>query len=165
MSCVKHQSHLKITVSAVKEWRPAPLDCSGCLGLATRRLRRCDIGRRSRLPLDELMNQPAHVVEELKWKCICACAALRPIRTLVALGALCARRARRACCQPPKSPQEVVDCNQTTKGFGGTTTVNIKIGTSVWKWSDNEGKEHLANEEKTSHQNTTCEEMQGAIKC
>jgi hypothetical protein len=28
------------------------------------------------------------------------------------------------------------------KGFGGTRTTNVKIGTIVWRWQDNEGKVH-----------------------
>jgi hypothetical protein len=32
------------------------------------------------------------------------------------------------------------DSKQLIKGFGGTRTSNIKIGTLAWKWLDNKGK-------------------------
>ena len=33
------------------------------------------------------------------------------------------------------------DSDKSIKGFGGSRTSNIKIGTLSWKWMDNEGKE------------------------
>ena len=33
---------------------------------------------------------------------------------------------------------ELVDCNITIKGFGGTRTMNIKMGTIKWSWLDDE---------------------------
>ena len=35
--------------------------------------------------------------------------------------------------------RELVDCNITIKVFGGTRTMNIKIGTIKWSWLDDEG--------------------------
>ena len=34
---------------------------------------------------------------------------------------------------------ELVDCNRTIKGFGGTRTTNIKMVTIKWSWLDGEG--------------------------
>ena len=34
---------------------------------------------------------------------------------------------------------ELVDRNRTIKGFGGTRTTNIKMGTIKWSWLDDEG--------------------------
>ena len=34
---------------------------------------------------------------------------------------------------------ELVDCNRTIKGFGGTRTTNIKMGKTKWSWLDDEG--------------------------
>ena len=34
------------------------------------------------------------------------------------------------------------DTKRSIKGFGGTRTANLKMGTIVWKWADNEGKVH-----------------------
>jgi hypothetical protein len=34
------------------------------------------------------------------------------------------------------------DSNRSIKGFGGTRTTNVKMGTIKWKWLDDEGKEH-----------------------
>jgi hypothetical protein len=36
----------------------------------------------------------------------------------------------------------LVDSNRAIKGFGGTTTAKVKIGTITWKWLDNQGKTH-----------------------
>jgi ribosomal protein L40E len=36
----------------------------------------------------------------------------------------------------------LVDSNRAIKGFGGSKTTNVKIGTINWKWLDNEGKSH-----------------------
>ena len=33
---------------------------------------------------------------------------------------------------------ELVDCNRTIKGFGGTRTTNIKMGTIKWSWLHDE---------------------------
>ena len=33
------------------------------------------------------------------------------------------------------------DSDKSIKGFGGSRTSQIKIGTLSWKWMDNEGKE------------------------
>ena len=32
--------------------------------------------------------------------------------------------------------------NRAIKGFGGQRTYNVKMGTIIWKWGDNEGKIH-----------------------
>eukprot|EP00978_Attheya_sp_CCMP212_P032841 scaffold129914_cov59-Attheya_sp.AAC.1 len=37
---------------------------------------------------------------------------------------------------------ELRDSGRVIKGFGGTKTTGIKIGTLLWKWCDNEGQEH-----------------------
>lgn len=37
---------------------------------------------------------------------------------------------------------QLVDSNRSIKGFGGTRTKNIKMGTIKWKWLDDEGQEH-----------------------
>ena len=34
---------------------------------------------------------------------------------------------------------ELVDCNRTIKGFGGTRTTKTKMGTIKWSWLDDEG--------------------------
>ena len=34
------------------------------------------------------------------------------------------------------------DSDRTIKGFAGTRTTNIKVGTLLWRWSDNEGVTH-----------------------
>ena len=34
---------------------------------------------------------------------------------------------------------ELVECHRTIKGFGGTRTTNIKMGTIKWSWLDDEG--------------------------
>ena len=34
----------------------------------------------------------------------------------------------------------LIDSNRTIKGFAGSQTKNVKIGTLVWKWADNEEK-------------------------
>jgi hypothetical protein len=34
------------------------------------------------------------------------------------------------------------ESNRAIKGFGGTRTTNVKIGTIVWRWNDNQGKHH-----------------------
>jgi hypothetical protein len=36
---------------------------------------------------------------------------------------------------------QLVDSNRSIKGFGGTRTKNVKMGTIQWKWLDDEGKE------------------------
>ena len=36
----------------------------------------------------------------------------------------------------------LVDSNRTIKGFGGTKTKNVKIGTLVWRWADDQGLVH-----------------------
>ena len=37
---------------------------------------------------------------------------------------------------------ELRDCNRVVKGFGGSSTSNVKIGTLKWSWLDDSGKEH-----------------------
>ena len=37
------------------------------------------------------------------------------------------------------SMQEV---NRSIKGFGGTRTYNVKMGTIIWKWTDEDGVQH-----------------------
>ena len=37
---------------------------------------------------------------------------------------------------------EVVDCNWAIKGFGGTQTTNVKMGTLIWKWLDDDRNKH-----------------------
>lgn len=37
---------------------------------------------------------------------------------------------------------QLYDSNRVIKGFGGTRTQNVKMGTIKWKWLDDEGKEH-----------------------
>ena len=43
-------------------------------------------------------------------------------------------------------PQDFIgaltDSNRTIKGFGGSRTTGIKVGTLLWKWNDDNGKEH-----------------------
>jgi hypothetical protein len=34
------------------------------------------------------------------------------------------------------------DSQRSIKGFGGTRTTRVKIGTLRWKWADDEGKVH-----------------------
>jgi hypothetical protein len=34
------------------------------------------------------------------------------------------------------------DSNRSTKGFSGSQTTNIKIGTIVWNWDDEQGRTH-----------------------
>jgi hypothetical protein len=34
------------------------------------------------------------------------------------------------------------ESNRAIKGFGGTRTTNVKIGTIVWRWNDYQGKHH-----------------------
>jgi hypothetical protein len=34
------------------------------------------------------------------------------------------------------------ESNRAIKGFGGTRTTNVKIGTIVWRWNDDQGKHH-----------------------
>ena len=34
------------------------------------------------------------------------------------------------------------DSGRAIKGFGGTRTTNVKIGTIIWKWTDYQGKEY-----------------------
>ena len=34
---------------------------------------------------------------------------------------------------------ELRDCNKSMKGYGGTRTGNLKIGTLRWKWADDKG--------------------------
>ncbi len=36
----------------------------------------------------------------------------------------------------------LMDSKRSIKGFGGSKTSNVKIGTLAWKWLDNEGKQH-----------------------
>jgi hypothetical protein len=36
----------------------------------------------------------------------------------------------------------MVESNRATKGFGGSRTTGMMIGTLAWKWMDNEGREH-----------------------
>ncbi len=36
----------------------------------------------------------------------------------------------------------LVDSKRSIKGFGGSKTLNVKIGTLAWKWLDNKGKQH-----------------------
>ncbi len=36
----------------------------------------------------------------------------------------------------------LVDSNRSIKGFGGSKTSNVKIGTISWKWLDHEGQSH-----------------------
>jgi len=36
----------------------------------------------------------------------------------------------------------LLDCNRAIKGFGGTRTVGIKMGTIRWRWLDDDGKIH-----------------------
>jgi hypothetical protein len=50
---------------------------------------------------------------------------------------------------PDAYPHRIEDCegplqesNRDIKGFGGTRTTNIKIGTLVWRWNDDQGKHH-----------------------
>ena len=37
---------------------------------------------------------------------------------------------------------QLIDCNRSIKGFGGTTITDVKMGTLSWKWEDDEGKIH-----------------------
>ena len=37
---------------------------------------------------------------------------------------------------------ELRTCNRAIKGFGGTRTFNVKTGTIVWHWEDDDGKIH-----------------------
>ena len=34
------------------------------------------------------------------------------------------------------------ECNKSIKGFGGSKVYNVKIGTIIWRWEDDEGKIH-----------------------
>ena len=34
------------------------------------------------------------------------------------------------------------ECNKSIKGFGGSKIYNVKIGTIIWRWEDDEGKIH-----------------------
>jgi hypothetical protein len=34
------------------------------------------------------------------------------------------------------------DCNRVIKGFGGSRTTNVKVGTIRWKWEDDQGRQH-----------------------
>ena len=34
------------------------------------------------------------------------------------------------------------DCNRVIKGFGGSRTTNVKVGTIRWKWEDDQGRPH-----------------------
>ena len=36
----------------------------------------------------------------------------------------------------------MIDTTRVIKGYGGTKTYNLKMGTLVWKWADNLGKVH-----------------------
>ena len=36
----------------------------------------------------------------------------------------------------------LIESNRAIKGFGGSRTANVKIGTITWKWLDDEGKTH-----------------------
>ena len=37
---------------------------------------------------------------------------------------------------------QMTDTNKVVKGFGGTKTTNVKMGTIKWKWLDDKGSEH-----------------------